>query len=199
MQLDFLTNDSTLFVWVILPLLIFLARIADQSIGTLRLIFVSKGYKYLAPILGFFEVIIWLLAMGQIFKQLDNTLYYIAYGAGFAAGNFVGILLDEKLSLGTVLVRIIPKKDTSLLVARLQELNFGLTTMAADGSKGPVDVVMIIIPRKRTKELIRVVKEFNPAAFFTVEEVKSVSNGFVKHSSSIASNHRFPHMWRKSK
>ncbi len=199
MQLEFLTNDSVIFVWVILPLLIFLSRIADQSIGTLRLIFVSKGYKYLAPILGFFEVIIWLLAVSQIFKQLDNFLYYIAYGAGFAAGNFIGILLDEKLSLGTVLVRIIPKRDTSLLVARLQELNFGLTTMAANGSKGPVDVVMIIIPRKRTKELIRVVNEFNPNAFFTVEEVKSVSNGFVKQSSSIASNHRFPYMWRKSK
>jgi uncharacterized membrane-anchored protein YitT (DUF2179 family) len=71
--------------------------------------------------------------------------------------------------------------------------------MAAVGSKGPVDVVMIIIPRKRTKELMKVVNEFNPGAFFTVEEVKSVSNDFIKHNSSIAPKYRFPQMWRKSK
>lgn len=199
MQIDFLTVDSFMFTWVILPLLIFLSRIADQSIGTLRLIFVSKGYKYLAPTLGFFEVIIWLLAVSQIFKQLDNFLYYIAYGAGFAAGNYVGILLDEKLSLGTVLVRIIPKKPTDLLVAQLQKLNFGLTTMAAIGSKGPVDVVMIIIPRKRTRELIHVVNDYNPGAFYTVEDVKSISSGFIGQNSGISTKHKSPQMWRKSK
>ena len=79
-----------LFAWVILPLLIFLARVADVSMGTLRIIFVSKGLKYLAPIIGFFEVIIWLLAIRIIMQNLSNFMCYIAYGAGFAMGNYAG-------------------------------------------------------------------------------------------------------------
>ncbi len=96
--------------YVILPLLIAIARIMDVSVGTIRLIFVSRGYKYMAPALGFVEVIIWLLAIGQIMQQLDNFMSYIGYGAGFAMGNYIGIILVEKMSIGTVVVRIIPKK-----------------------------------------------------------------------------------------
>jgi uncharacterized protein YebE (UPF0316 family) len=180
MEFGFLETDSQIFVWVILPLLIFFSRIADQSIGTLRLIFVSKGYKYLAPFLGFFEVIIWLIAVGQIFKQLDNFLYYIAYGAGFAAGNFVGILLEEKISLGTVVVRIIPKLDTTELINYLRSQNYGLTIMDAEGSRGKVKVILSIIPRKQIGDFVSIINKYNPRAFYSIEEVKSVSYGVFK-------------------
>lgn len=180
MEFGFLEAESQIFVWVILPLLIFFSRIADQSIGTLRLIFVSKGYKYLAPFLGFFEVIIWLIAVGQIFKQLDNFLYYIAYGAGFAAGNFVGILLEEKISLGTVVVRIIPKLDTTDLINYLRSQNYGLTIMDAEGSRGKVKVILSIIPRKQIGDIVSIINRFNPRAFYSIEEVKSVSYGVFK-------------------
>ena len=180
MELGFLDGDSQIFTWVILPLLIFFSRIADLSIGTLRLIFVSKGYKYLAPFLGFFEVIIWLIAVGQIFKQLDNFLYYIAYGAGFAAGNFVGILLEEKISLGTVVVRIIPKLDTTDLIHFLRSQNYGLTIMDAEGSRGKVKVILSIIPRKQIGDFVSIINKYNPRAFYSIEEVKSVSYGVFK-------------------
>ena len=180
MEFGFLETDSQIFVWVILPLLIFFSRIADQSIGTLRLIFVSKGYKYLAPFLGFFEVIIWLIAVGQIFKQLDNFLYYIAYGAGFAAGNFVGILLEEKISLGTVVIRIIPKLDTTELINYLRSQNYGLTIMDAEGSRGKVKVILSIIPRKQIGDFVSIINKYNPRAFYSIEEVKSVSYGVFK-------------------
>jgi len=180
MEFGFLETDSQIFVWVILPLLIFFSRIADQSIGTMRLIFVSKGYKYLAPFLGFFEVIIWLIAVGQIFKQLDNFLYYIAYGAGFAAGNFVGILLEEKISLGTVVIRIIPKLDTTELINYLRSQNYGLTIMDAEGSRGKVKVILSIIPRKQIGDFVSIITKYNPRAFYSIEEVKSVSYGVFK-------------------
>ncbi|MFP4469505.1 MAG: DUF2179 domain-containing protein [Bacteroidales bacterium] len=199
MSLDFLAVDSPIFTWVILPLLIFLSRIADQSIGTMRLIFVSKGYKYYAPLLGFFEVIIWLIAVGQIFKQLDNALYYVAYGAGFAAGNYVGIMLEERISLGNVVVRIIPKKDTSLLVDYLKEMNYGLTIVEATGSRGPVQVIFTIIPRKKSRKLIGIINRFNPNAFYTIEEVRSVSHGFYSNVTNIRTGPRLPQFWRKSK
>ena len=103
-------GDSWSFQWIILPLLIFLARITDQTIGTLRLIFLSKGYKFIAPFLGFFEVIIWLLAVSQIMKHLDNVMCYVAYGSGFAMGNFIGMAIEQKLSLGSVIIRLILKE-----------------------------------------------------------------------------------------
>lgn len=199
MDFGFFTGDSALFTWVVLPLLIFLSRIADQSIGTLRLIFVSKGYKYIAPILGFFEVIIWLLAVTQIFKQLDNFFYYIAYGAGFAAGNYLGMLLEERISLGNVVVRIIPKKDTTKLVEAMRLKNYGITLMDAQGSRGPVQIVFTIIPRKSLKQLVELIDIYNPNAFYSVEEVKNVSHGIKQNSSPILKMPKMPQLWRKSK
>lgn len=200
MEFEFLQNSSPVFVWVILPLLIFISRIADQTIGTLRLIFVSKGYKYIAPALGFFEVIIWLLAVSQIFKQLDNFLYYIAYGAGFAAGNFIGILLEEKISLGTVVIRVMPKKDVTELIRYLSEHNFGVTTMEAEGSRGKTKVILSIIPRKQIKEFVGIINQFNPNAFYSIEEVKAVNKGvFRQQGSSGLVKNPTPQLWRKSK
>jgi uncharacterized protein YebE (UPF0316 family) len=133
MEAIFLT-DSWVFTWIILPLLIFIARIGDVSIGTLRLIFISRGFKFYAPLLGFFEVIIWLLAIGQIMQHLDNFMCYIAYGLGFATGNYIGIILDEKLSLGTLLVRIVPKKDPTELIMRLRDEEFGASLVDIERS-----------------------------------------------------------------
>ena len=199
MDISFLMSESPWFTWVIIPFLIFLSRIADQSIGTVRLIFVSKGFRYLAPFLGFFEVIIWLLAVGQIIQQLDNVLYYLAYGAGFAAGNYIGIILEERLSLGTVVVRIIPSKDTSKLVEFLKQENYGLTMMDAMGSRGSVKVILTVIPRKTLKSLIEIIDRFNPNAFYSVEEVKSVSYGGLVPGSQVLGKSRMPQLWRKSK
>lgn len=199
MEFSFLTGDSAVFTWVVLPLLIFLSRIADQSIGTLRLIFVSKGYKYLAPLLGFFEVIIWLIAVMQIIKQVDNIFYYVAYGAGFAAGNYIGMIFEERLSLGTVVVRIIPNKDTHLLIENLKSKAFGMTLLDAEGSRGPVKIIFSIIPRKRVKSLIEIINQYNPNAFYSIEEVKSVSNGVFKPENQMAKKTKMPQIWRKSK
>ncbi len=136
METMFLT-DSWAFTWIILPVLIFLARILDVSIGTLRLIFVSKGFKIYAPILGFFEVVIWLLAIGQIMQHLDNFMCYFAYGLGFATGNYIGIYLDEKMSLGTVLIRVVPKFDTTNLINHLRADNFGTSDADYPGAQPP--------------------------------------------------------------
>lgn len=177
---DILDGNSPVFTWLILPLLIFVARIGDQSIGTLRLIFVSKGFRFLAPFLGFFEVIIWLAAVGQIMQHLDNVLCYIAYGAGFATGNYIGIVLDEKLSIGTVLIRIFPTKDTTELVKYLSESNYGLTLMDAEGGRGKVKIVMSIIDRKDIKHFVSIIDKYNENAFYTIEEIKSVNKGVFK-------------------
>jgi uncharacterized protein YebE (UPF0316 family) len=177
-----LYNDSDFFTWIILPFLIFLSRIADQSIGTMRLIFLSKGYRYIAPMLGFFEVIIWLIAVSQIMKHLDNALCYIAYGAGFAMGNFIGMTLEERISIGTVLVRIIPTMNTDDLIEELRIHDFGLTTIDAEGSRGEVKIFISIINRKDLKEYISIINTVHPNAFYTIEEVKTINQGIVRNN-----------------
>jgi uncharacterized protein YebE (UPF0316 family) len=174
--------DSPIFTWVVLPLLIFCARICDQSIGTLRLIFVAKGMKFLAPLLGFLEAGIWLLAIGQIMQHLDNAVCYIAYAAGFAMGNYIGMLLDEKISLGNVIIRVITGSDADELVAHLREHTFGITVLDANGSKGPVKVIFSIIKRKDAEQFIGIINEFNPHSFYTIEEVRSVNEGVFRNS-----------------
>jgi len=140
-------------------------------------IFVSRGFKYLAPVVGFFEILIWLLAIGQIIKNLSNPMCYIAYAGGFAMGNYVGICIADKLSLGMVLIRIVSKKDAIPLVEQLKEENYGVTSVDGHGTSGEVKVVLTIVPRREVKSVIEQVKKFNPNAFYTIEEVGFVEKG----------------------
>lgn len=199
MELSFLTTDSWLFSWVILPILIILARIADQTIGTLRLIFLSKGYRLIAPVLGFFEVIIWLLAVSQIFQHLDNWFTYIAYGLGFAIGNYIGIVVEQKISLGNVIVRIVPKYDTTELINYLREHNFGVTSVPAEGSRGPVKVIFSIIKRRDIENFVTIIKRFNPNAFYTIEDVRAVHEGVIHNTPSRSVFQSFGFHTKKAK
>lgn len=178
--MELFSTDSQIFAWVVLPILIFLSRIADQSIGTLRLIFLSKGFRIIAPVLGFFEVIIWLLAVTQIIKHLDNVISYVSYGLGFAAGNYIGMWLEEKISIGKVILRIIPRKNTTELVEFMKSRNFGVTMVDAMGSMGEVKIIFSIVNRKDLKEIIPVINKYNPHAFYSVEDVRSVREGVFK-------------------
>lgn len=174
--------SSEIFYWVVLPLLIFFSRIVDQSIGTLRLIFSSKGLKRLSPFFAFFESLIWLVAISQIMRHLDNVLSYVAFAGGYAAGNFVGIWLEEKISIGNVVVRLIPKKDTTPLIQYLRANNYGVTVVDVDGTLGPTKMLFTTVRRKDAKRLIEIIKEYNPTAFYTIDEVRTVSEGYFPHT-----------------
>ena len=174
---DMLLADSNLYTWIILPFLIFLARITDVSMGTVRVIFVSRGLKYLAPVVGFFEIIIWLLAIGQIMKNLSNPACYIAYAGGFAMGNYVGISIADKLSLGLVMIRVITRADASSLVEKLQSNNYGVTSVDGHGTSGQVQVVFTIVPRREASSVVDLIKQYNPQAFYSIEEVGFVEKG----------------------
>ena len=176
---DTILLNSAFYAWLILPLLIFLARVADVSIGTVRLIFISRGLKYLAPLVGFFEILIWLLAIGQIMKNLSNPACYIAYAGGFAMGNFVGLWIAERLSLGVVLIRVVTKKDATELVEYLTSADCGVTSIDGHGATGQVKVVFTIVPRREVKRVVDLIKKFNPNAFYTVEEVGYLEKGVL--------------------
>jgi uncharacterized protein YebE (UPF0316 family) len=170
-------DQIDVFTFIILPVLIFLARICDVSLGTIRVIFVARGFRYFAPILGFFEISIWLLAISQIFQHLNNAFTYLAYAGGFATGTFVGMWLEDKLSIGTVLIRVVTKKDAAELIRRLREKRFGMTTVDAMGSLGEVKIILTIVQRTSVPEVVDLVKQFNPHAFYTIEDVRYATEG----------------------
>ncbi len=173
--MDFLSGiDTPLFNYVLLPILIFLARITDQTIGTIRLIYASKGFKYLAPVVGFFESFIWLTAISQIMKHLDNIYCYFAFAGGFAMGNFFGIYLEQKISVGVVLIRVILQKYEDVLGTNLKAAGFGYTLMDATGREGSVKLLFSTIHRRELKHYLKIVHEIRPNAFYTVEDVRHV-------------------------
>jgi len=176
-MIEAISSQSHLFTWVILPILIFLSRIADVSIGTVRVILVSRRLKYLAPLAGFFEVLIWIVVIGQIMKNLSSPVCYVAYAGGFAMGNFIGILIAEKLSLGMVLVRVIFPRQVNGLLDRLRERRYGVTSIDGQGAAGPVQIVFTIVPRREVQTVVDLVKESHPEAFYSVEEVDHVERG----------------------
>ena len=172
------------FAFVIVPILIFLARVCDMSLDTIRVIFMSKGIKYLPAIIGFFEVIIWLVAIGQVMNNLTNAVCYIAYGAGFATGTIVGMAIEEKLSLGLTSVRIITKEDPAELIQFLRSHNYGVTSIDGEGGTGKVTMVFTIIRRQDLQHVVGLIKDFNPNAFYSIEEVKSVAEGVFPEQNS---------------
>ncbi len=174
-------ESATLYSLVIIPLMIFFARILDVSIGTLRVIFLSKGYKKIAPVLGFFEVIIWLLAITQVMKYLDNSLNIFAYGAGFAAGNYIGMMIDEKLSLGLVMLRIIFKKKPDDFIDSLEKNNIGYTVADGEGNSKKVKILFSVLKRSDLKIVYEALSKHNPDAFYTIEDVKTSRQGIFPH------------------
>lgn len=167
------------FKWGLLPVLIFLSRVVDVSMATLRAIFVNRGLRFWAPILGFFEVMIWLLAVRQIFQNLDSWVNYVAYAGGFSTGTFVGMYLEGKLAVGTMLLRVIvPHDQLNGVVKMLSENNYGITFMEGHGAKGKVGILMTIVKRKKIAEVINLVKEISPTAFYTTEDVRFMSGKF---------------------
>ncbi len=168
--------DQELVGWVILPLMIFFARIIDVSIGTLRIVFVSKGLKNWAPLLGFFEVLVWIITMKQIVNHATYFTAYIGWAAGFAAGNFVGLWIEERLALGILLVRVIIGSDASELVSKLRTLGFGVTVIDGQGSEGSVRILFTLVKRKDLALVKNEILSAFPKAFYTIEQVSRASD-----------------------
>lgn len=167
--------DSNVFDYFVLPALIFFARIIDVSIGTIRIILVSKGYKRVAPIAGFFEVLVWIMAITRIVNNLDNWICYIAYAGGFATGNYIGMIIEERLALGYEMVRVITRKEAGELVQALKDRGYGTTSVKAQGNQGEVAVIYVIVSRKKMKEVVELIAKYNPKALYTIEDIRFVS------------------------
>ncbi|MCX8123946.1 MAG: DUF2179 domain-containing protein [Spirochaetes bacterium] len=175
---SFFSDYGTLF-------LIFIARIFDVSIGTMRIILMARGYRSIAPVLGFFEVLIWLVAINSALKHFDGAISYVVYAAGFATGNYVGMLLEEKIAIGYQSVRIITSKMVSALPLVLRQEGYGVTQIDGVGMKGPITLLFTVVPKRDVKKVVEVVQMLEPNAFITIEDVKQHLSGFTVHNGFI--------------
>jgi uncharacterized protein YebE (UPF0316 family) len=160
-----------------LPVVVFAAELCVVTLSTIRIIFVSRGMKTLAACLGFFEICIWLFAIGQIMRNLTDVGCYLGFAGGFTLGNYLGVCIEKRLAIGTLVVRIITNRDASELVRGLQAAKYGVTSMDALGATGPVTVIFTVIQRKELPNVVAIIRSFNPRAFYSVEEVQQAESG----------------------
>ncbi|MDD3715824.1 MAG: DUF2179 domain-containing protein [Candidatus Marinimicrobia bacterium] len=182
--------------FVIIPLLIMLARICDVTIGTIRIIFVSRGMRLLASVMGFIEVLIWIIVVSRIITDIGGWINYLAYAAGFAIGNFVGITLENRLAMGMVALRVITNKPADELIDHLKQEYHGVTSIAARGVSGDVRLVFAVIKRKDIPYFLKIVNSYNPKAYVSIEDVRTLSK---THQPPEAVNGKsFTHRMRSS-
>jgi len=175
MEIGFM--DTNLFSYLVLPVMIFCARILDVSLDTIRIVMVAKGERRIAPLLGFFEILIWLIAISTIMKHLDNWMCYFFYAGGFATGNYIGIRIEEKLAVGIVQLQIITTRQSNELINSLKEAGYGFTHHIAEGgaSSKSVNVIYSIIGRNDLDKVVEIIREINPDAFYSIGDLRYVN------------------------
>lgn len=177
-----------LFNWLIMPLLIFCSRILDMSLGTVRVVMISKGYRKWAPIIGFFEVLIWLVAVRQVITSMDNILWMLSYAGGFAAGTYIGMAISDRLNMGHVLFHIITKKDCTALLGKLRQKKLRYAHSYDDDDKQQSSIIYTVVPAKDVQELGEFIVKDYPRAFYAVQDVRKVSQGVTRR-------HPLTHNW----
>lgn len=170
-------SGNVYFVWLGLPLLIFFARLTDVTFGTVRIIYVSRGLRALAAAFSFVEVLIWLISITQIMQHLSNPAMYLAYAAGFAAGNYVGIIIESKLAVGFVALRLVLADDPGPLLEGLHALDPAAACVQAHHVKDDAHLVQAVIPRCDLGRAVVMIGQLAPSAGYSVEDIRLVVPG----------------------
>lgn len=161
-------------------LLIYFSRVTDVTLGTLRIAFISRGEKSLAPLIAFFEMMIWLFAIGTLVQNLSNLAYYIAYAGGFASGVWTGLRIEDRIALGSRMIRTITQEDASDLSDALRVAGWGVTSVRAAGHSGEVNLIFSVIKRADVGQYMAIVERHHPESFSSIEEVRSIRRGVYR-------------------
>lgn len=157
---------------------IFALRVADMTLDTLRVLVVMRGRKGIAWVLGFFQALIFVIAIGSVLKDLNNPLNILGYAAGFATGNVIGMLIEEKLAIGHVQLSIVSPRRGAAIAERLRAEGYAITEIPARGKDGMVTLLSCSVLRKNVDKVHRLVNEVDENAFITSEDVRPVRRGF---------------------
>ena len=158
-------------------LLIFFARIVDVSCDTMRVLFAIRGKRPIAGVLGFFQALIWIFAVGSAVKHLDSWLHVLGYAAGYACGTMVGITIEQAVAYGLATVRVVSRHAGVEIAEALRERGYGVTEFGGFGREGRVEILNSVVQRAHMAEVLAIVDRFDPNAFVTVEEPKILRGG----------------------
>ncbi len=157
---------------------IFALRVTDMTFDTLRMLFVVRGRKLVAWILGFCQSVVFVIAITSVLSNLDNPLNVLGYAAGFATGNVVGMLIEEKLAIGHIHLNIVSPRRGAAIAEYLREMGFAVTEIPARGKDGMVTLMQCSVLRKHVDRVHKLVNEIDAEAFITAEDVRPVRRGF---------------------
>ncbi|HEX6060266.1 MAG TPA: DUF2179 domain-containing protein [Gemmatimonadaceae bacterium] len=171
-------DPASVFASPVGALLIFVLRIVDVSCDTLRVLFAMRGKRVIAAILGFFQALIWIFAVGTAIRYLDSWMHILGYAAGYAMGTFVGITIERLVAYGVTTVRIVSAHGGVEIAESLRERGYGVTEIAGFGREGGVEIVNCVVHRSHIDEVMEIVDRYDPRAFVTSEEPAILRGGF---------------------
>jgi len=170
--------------------LIFLLRLGDVPISTVRTMLMVQGRKLPVAILAVCESAIWLVAVSRVLSgnALNEPIKIVGYAMGFATGTVAGMMLENWLAIGKVLVRVISDESVAIR-KKLQDDGFGVTAIKAEGRNGDVWILFVVSLRRREKQLLRDIQAIDPHAFITIESIGEAIGGFIRHPAATAVGH----------
>jgi uncharacterized protein YebE (UPF0316 family) len=172
---------TELFAGPLGPVIIFLLRICDVSLATTRMLLTMRDARAVVPIIGFFESLIWLLAVGTAVQNLSSVWHVLGYTTGFASGTLAGLWIEGKLALGLATIRVFSRDVATgrRVAAALREAGHGATEVAGVGREGPVDVILTVVRRRQIPAVVRQVESVDRDAFISVEEPRAIRRGWM--------------------
>jgi len=156
-------------------LIIFSLRLADQSLGTMRALLVSKNKPIYAALIGLVESAIWIVAISQVIKDIDDPILIGAYAAGFAAGTILGTYIERIVGVGNIVVRVFTSSNSPSVAETLRDNGHGVTVIDGEGKEGPVKIYLCVIPRRKLKSVLGMIEEINPNAYITTDMANPTS------------------------
>jgi uncharacterized protein YebE (UPF0316 family) len=162
------------------PLAIFALRIVDVSLSTIRIVLAVRGHKFVVPFIGFFEVLIWVFAVGHAIRFLDSPLHLLGYAGGFATGSIVGLLIEERLAIGYASIRVVSRHAGVEMADALRSRGFGVTEFAGHGRDGRVEIMYTVCRRRDIPKVLEEVEIWDRQAFVTVEEPRAIRWGWMQ-------------------
>jgi uncharacterized protein YebE (UPF0316 family) len=164
-------------------LIIFALRLLDVGMATVRIVLLGRGRRGPATLLGFFESLVWVLAIARVFDGLDDPARMVAFALGFAAGTYVGSLVEEWMALGQALVRIVAPVETEPVAPLLRERGYGATVVNGDGRSGEVRLTFCVVPRKEVFSVTSLIHAANPAAYVTIDQTSTFD--LARHAGDV--------------
>ena len=177
--MDFLMNLEG----PLLYLIIFFAKIIEVSISTIRVVFIGKGERVKGAILGFVEIMIWLVVVSSVLNNItEDPIKMLIYAAAFSLGNYLGVTIESKIAVGLASIQVVVnEKSGDILADILREQGYGVTIIEGKGKNESIkNLLFIQLKRKKIPEAVKLVKQHNPEAYITVNDIKSMVGGYIK-------------------